>query len=176
MRVFRLTSSEDKEYASFEAIYSVSFPVFEQRTEEQQQRAFASSLYHLDGYSEEDELIGFMAYWEFDAYIYVEHFAIKPGIRGRGYGGQILSDVKERTGKRILLEIDPVTDEISAARLRFYELHGFVSNSHAHTHPAYRKGYEGHPLTVLTTNDTLSANEYQQFNRDLKEIVMNIHT
>lgn len=176
MNVLRLTSHNDKEYKLFEAIYSVSFPIFEQRTAEQQRQAFASPHYHLNGYLEEgEELIGFIAYWEFDAYVYVEHFAIKPGIRGRGYGGQIVNEVKERTKKRILLEIDPVVDERSAARLHFYELHGFTLNAYAHTHPAYRAGYEEHPLVVLTTNEAISNDEYLQFNRDLKEIVMNIH-
>lgn len=176
MKVCHLTGPEDTGYTAFDAIYSVSFPVFEQRTKGQQQLAFASSQYHLDGYWDEDELIGFIAYWAFDRYIYVEHFAIKPGIRGCGYGGQILVDVKQRIGKRILLEIDPVTDEVSAARLHFYELHGFALNLYAHTHPAYRQDYEAHPLVILTTEGTISEDEYLQFRHDLNEIVMNIHT
>lgn len=98
-------------YDSFSKLYSTAFPIFEQRTETQQTRAFSHPKYHLSGYKEEDIFIGFISYWDFQEYIYIEHFAIDRQLRGSGYGSRILKDFISRKSKIVLLEIDPITDE-----------------------------------------------------------------
>ena len=173
MEVKRLIKNSDPLYPEFRKIYDVSFPIFEQRTEEQQLLAFQSQEYHLDCYTEEARLIGFIAYWDFGNYLYIEHFAINQTIRSKGYGSFILKDLEKRKKKRLLLEIDPVTDEISTSRLHFYQRNGFSENPYPHTHPPYRDGFKGHKLVVLTTNGQITAEEYKQFNTDLTTCVMN---
>ena len=42
-------------------------------------------------------------------------------LGGQGYGGLLLEDFNKRLNKIILLEIDPITDEISSKRLKFYK-------------------------------------------------------
>lgn len=174
MEIVRLTSADALPYKAFREIYDISFPIFEQRTEQQQTDAFADSRYHLDCYTgnEPGRLQGFIAYWRFEDYTYVEHFAIHPDERGKGLGGQILSNLIEQESGRVLLEIDPVMDEISAARLRFYRSYGFVENPYAHIHPAYRKEYPDHSLVVLSTGGMMSNAEYEVFASDLNLIVM----
>lgn len=174
MEIVRLTTVDAVLYKAFREIYDISFPIFEQRTEQQQTDAFADSRYHLDCYTgnEPGRLQGFIAYWRFENYTYVEHFAIHPDERGKGLGGQILSNLIEQESGRVLLEIDPVVDEISAARLRFYQSYGFVENSYAHIHPAYREEYPDHSLVVLSTEGMMSNAEYEVFASDLNLIVM----
>lgn len=160
-------------YSSFENLYTHSFPVFEQRTPEQQAQAFASANYHLTGYVENQSFMGFIAYWEFPDYLYIEHFAIDSKERGKGYGSQVLNRFVTETPKTVLLEIDPPVDEISIARLRFYQKCGFYQNPYSHIHPPYRKEYKGHSLQVLTTGGPLSPDGYEQFKKDLTQGVMN---
>lgn len=172
MEIVRLTNSIHTLYTTFENLYKNSFPIFEQRTVEQQEKAFASDKYHLDCYFKEGLFIGFISYWEFDDYIYIEHFAILRELRGSGYGSTLLKEFICRNSKQALLEIDPVTDEISAARLRFYKACGFYENSYLHTHPPYRNEFEGHSLVILTTNNEINEEKYFRFSSDLKNIVM----
>lgn len=160
-------------YPAFEKLYAHSFPIFEQRTPEQQAQAFASANYHLTGYVENQSFMGFIAYWEFPDYLYIEHFAINGHERGKGYGSQILNSFVTDKPKTVLLEIDPPIDEISTARLRFYQKCGFYQNPYSHIHPPYRKEYKGHSLRVLTTGTPLSAERYEQFKNDLTQQVMN---
>lgn len=160
-------------YDSFKALYSVSFPIFEQRTEAQQEYAFLSANYHLMAYEENTVFIGFIAYWEFGGYVYIEHCAISQKRRGQGYGSRLLSGFIEECPKRVLLEIDPVIDEVSKARLGFYKKCGFHENPFPHVHPPYREGYKAHSLKVLTTGRTITEKEYRTFDRDLNEVVMN---
>ncbi len=172
MDTVRLTGVDSPLYKEFEAIYKVSFPIFEQRTTAQQVSAFASPVYHLDCITEAGEVIGFIAWWDFAYGVYIEHFAIHPRLRGKGYGGDILNHFIRQRNKPVILEIDPVVDEISAARLRFYKGYGFVENPYTHTHPAYRPEYNPHSLVILSTEGVLRAEDYEQFNNDLKTVVM----
>lgn len=57
-------------FETFKALYTSSFPIFEQRTIKQQEEAFSDTNYHLTGYEENGNFIGFISYWEFDNYIY----------------------------------------------------------------------------------------------------------
>ena len=112
----RIYDSNHKLYNDFKRLYSQSFPIFEQRTETQQEYAFNNENYHLIGYCFKGSFIGFISFWEFKDYLYIEHFAINNEIRGKGYGSTILNKFIKSTPKTILLEIDPIIDDISNAR------------------------------------------------------------
>lgn len=160
-------------YPALGQLYASGFPVFEQRTEAQQLQAFSSPEYRMAAYLDNSIFIGFVAYWEFPAYRYVEHFAVDRTFRGKGYGSRIMKHFIEETQKSVVLEIDPPADEPTRARLRFYQRCGFLPNPYAHVHPPYRKEYDGHPLLVLSAPGELSENAYRQFENDLHTRVMN---
>lgn len=172
MEKIRIDSTEHPLYTAFKEVYAGSFPVFEQRTEAQQRAAFKDAAYRLTAYTENGTLTGFIAYWVFGDYVYIEHFAMSAALRGKGCGSRILNDFISGTPRTVLLEIDPVTDAVSAARLRFYERCGFHTNAYRHIHPPYREGYAGHPLVVLSSGRPLTPDEYARFARDLAETVM----
>ena len=171
-----ITSTSHPLYSTFHSVYSESFPIFEQRTPEQQQEAFADRRYRLDAYtSEEGDFIGFLSYWVFSTYIYVEHFAIAPQHRGMGEGGTILrrfiADTKT-TNRIVILEIGPPIDTISISRQHFYERQGMSLNPFDHRHPPYREGFQAHALRIMSSGGKLTPEEYALFSRDLQTIVM----
>ena len=172
MDILEITRKQDPLYPTFEQIYTASFPLFEQRTEEQQEQAFQSPNYHLVAYLKDNLFIGFISYWDFSTYVYIEHFAIHENFRGQGYGGLLLEDFNKRLNKIILLEIDPITDETSSKRLKFYKKCGFFENHYNHFHPPYRNTYRGHTLIILTTERQITEDEHIQFGFDLRNIVM----
>ena len=104
--------------------------------------------------------------------MYIEHYAIIDKVRGQGYGTRLLGELIASTNKTVILEIDPVVDEISQKRLRFYRALGFVENDFPHVHPPYQGKFHGHQLKVLSSGRKIKEAEYQQFNQDLKLIVM----
>lgn len=172
MRNINIQDTAHPLYQAFKSLYVCSFPVFEQRTEEQQRTAFDDPNYHLVAYEADETFVGFISYWEFSDYLYIEHFAISAHIRGKGYGSGLLLDFIRSTEKVVLLEIDPITDSVSEARLRFYKKCGFHENPFPHKHPAYRTGFRPHPLIVLTTQRSISEQEYMTFSFDLNDVVM----
>ena len=169
---YEIKTTTDKWYDDFLKIYSTSFPIHEQRDNEQQKEAFKNEHYHLICLIESEKLHSFICYWEFENYVYIEHFAVNNKLRGQNIGSGTLSLFKQEINKTIILEIDPVKDKVSAKRLRFYEKSGFKVNAYRHHHPPYNSNYPPHELAVLSTDIVLTQNQYDIFKHDLKYIVM----
>ena len=176
MNKIQITNIYSDLFKAFRETYETSFPIFEQRTIEQQNRAFLNHHYKLFAYTnKEDRFIGFISYWEFTTYIYVEHFAIEKSHRGKNYGSNILETFlheKRSENKKVILEIDPPSDSTSIARLHFYERAGMKPNAFCHIHPPYRKDFQPHSLLIMSAQEEIAEEEYRIFFNDLKEIIM----
>lgn len=168
----RIENIDNKWYNDFLSIYSISFPLHEQRNHEQQLYAFGNKHYRLFCQNNENRLDAFLAFWDFEEYVYIEHFAVNDKIRGKSIGTNTLRQFKKEIKKTIVLEIDPVIDEITAKRLDFYQKLDFKLCPFKHIHPAYHKKYEPHELLVLSSDSILSPAMYETFRNDLNKIVM----
>lgn len=172
MEIIRIKSIEDPHFDKIWEIYEYSFPLFEQRTLEHQITALNNERYRFDCYVEEGRIIGFICYWVFDTYVYIEHYAMAKESRGGGYGTKILKEFLERTNKIVILEIDPIVDDISSRRLRFYQHLHFVENPFRHKCPTYQPNTEEGDLLILTYPTSVDCIFYDRFNKDLHEIIM----
>lgn len=166
-----LTSGTDDLFESAFALYSVSFPEHEQRSIEKQCALMGNQLYHFDAIIADGVFAGIILYWTFDSYTYVEHFAIHPDLRGQAVGSKSMRAFC-RNHNSVILEIDPPTDPLSIRRQEFYQKLGFRTNSHSHEHPAYKKAFSPHPLTVMSYPRELPKKEYRKFSNDLAAVVM----
>lgn len=173
MKITRITSTDDKLFSAVWDIYLTSFPLCEQRTLDHQQTALRSELYHLDCYTEDDKIIGFLGYWDFPDYLYIEHFAINSDFRNGGYGSRILRSLLESTDKPVIIEIDPQIDEISIRRLHFYERLGFKMTPFVHPLHKYQPhDHEDMNLTILTYPEAIPEELYKQYNNHMHTVVM----
>lgn len=171
MQFIRITSEGNKFFNDAMTLYKTSFPIFEQRTIKSQIEALKNDTYNCNAVYENSELIGILFYWKYDGYVYIEHLAICPNLRGKQYGSKILKTFCKQN-KNTILEIDPPIDDISLKRLNFYSKLGFKIHDFEHIHPPYRKNYNGHKLKVMSFNKTLSQDEFNKFSIFLKETVM----
>ena len=160
-------------YGFVEELMHTAFPAQERRdTPQQREYSDSNPLFCNNVIVEDGKPVGMISYWDMGDFYYIEHFAINNEIRGKGYGSTILNKFIKSTPKTILLEIDPIIDDISNACLRFYKRCGFWENPYSHTHPSYRDEYQPHHLIVLTTEKQLFEDEYQTFYKDLSVTVM----
>ena len=118
MQIIRISDIHHPRFGEVWHLYQNSFPLCEQRTLDHQITAFKADRFHLDVYLDGETLVGFIGYWDFDDYLYIEHYAINSDLRGGGWGSRILEALQKTAGKTIILEIDEVVDEISTRRLR----------------------------------------------------------
>ena len=163
----RITSPDHPAFA----LYTISFPLHEQRTREKQERVLSHPEYHFDVIWEGETFVGILLHWEEEGFSYVEHFATDPALRGQGLGARALELLNSR-GKSVVLEIDPPVDELSIRRKGFYQRAGFWENPFLHVHPPYRPQFKGHPLTVMTYPTPWDRGTYETFWVCLRDTVM----
>lgn len=171
MQFIRINSKNHYLFKDAMKIYNNSFPIFEQRTLENQMEALKNPDYYCTVICDKNKLVGLLFYWQWNIYQYVEHLAIAEDLRGQNYGSRILKEFC-KINKLIILEIDPPIDDISLKRLNFYAKLGFKMQSFEHVHPPYRKDFEGHKLKVLSYNTDLNLKEYNDFNDFLCNTIM----
>lgn len=171
MRFERITAADHPDFDRAFRLYEISFPIHEQRPREKQAAVLAHPEYRYEVISQDGTFVGILLSWRAEDFCYVEHFAIAPELRGQNFGSQALEELKRREGA-VILEIDPLVDEVAVRRKHFYEKLGFCANPWDHVHPPYRPGFPGHGLVVMTCPRIWSQEEYQSFARYLGETVM----
>lgn len=70
--------------------------------------------------------VGFITYWDFNDFYYVEHFAIDPTLRNGGYGKKTLDYLCKELDRPIVLEVEMPVEEMAKRRINFYQRQGFV--------------------------------------------------
>ena len=145
--------TEDRHWAAFTAIYGVSFPIDEQRpttdiarliTEEERYRAMALV-------DDNDRCIGLLTAWQFPTYSYIEHFAIDPSLRSKGYGTMALKTFAHTQPTPIVLEVEPPTDVLTLRRIGFYERCGLALYDYDYIQPSYAPDRSAVPLRLMGT-------------------------
>ena len=151
------TNLKMEDYPSFLKLYNDVFPLNHRRIYEDEK--------HLDNYikmkggkfnafaaKDGDLFLGFLSYWTFKGYTYIEHFAVSPEQRGKNLGRLMLNHLFKEVSPNVLLEVEPASDEESERRIRFYEKNGFrIRKEINYTQPSYGgKGQTSVPMELMT--------------------------
>lgn len=150
-------------FPAFWEIYEPSFPLCERRSLEDQELIFSNETYHLEAWIEADRLYGFIGWWDCPGLRYVEHYAVHPEYRSSGYGSVFLSEWIKESDIPVLLEIEPVTDDISRRRQSFYKRLGLKENDIRHWHPPYHRGMDRVELWLMSYPDPIQKDTYNMF-------------
>lgn len=156
---------------AFWAAYEASFPADERRTPASQAAALADSRYRLDAWTDNGTFIGFMAWWDFGAYRYIEHIAIAPEARSGGYGKRVLQTWMGQADTPVYLEIEKVVDEHTRRRLAFYTRLGFLETPMEHEQPPYQGAGRPVPMQTLSWPEQMTPAQYTDFFRTLHTVV-----
>lgn len=167
MRSIRITDIHSPFYPAFQRTNKASFPENERRSDMAQAMALANPRYRLDAWLDNDIFIGFMGWWDYGDYRYIEHVAVTPEARSVGYGGKMLAAWLDKSPTPVYLEIEEVVDDITRRRLNFYQRLGFVETPMRHQQPPYQGRGGTVPMQVLSWPDALSSKQYQSLIRAL---------
>jgi GNAT superfamily N-acetyltransferase len=143
-------------------LYENSFPIAERRKREDHLRACENELFHPMSVWENDQLIGIAFYWEWSNYRYVEYLAVPPELHGHGYGSQIIKEIRD-SKHTIILEIDPLINELTVRRLQFYERAGFTLTPYRFMHLPYRLDGAPQELLILSYPKMISKEQHNDF-------------
>lgn len=167
MEFIRIKSEKNEYFNETWELYLSSFPTYEIRRKEEHLKALKDENFFPMVVIEKGKFIGFIFYWKWTNYRYVEHFSIKSELRGKNYGTKVLKEICSE-GDNIILEIDPPVDTISIKRFDFYNKAGFKFNNYKYFHPAYKLDAKKHELKIMSYPNTLNNEEYVNFEKNLK--------
>lgn len=154
------------------AIMEASFPTTEIRTYEGQKELLEVPQYRLlTEVNPDGTIIAFLACWEFPGFRFVEHIAVDPSIRGGGIGKKLMTEYIGKSGKPVLLEVEPPTGEMEQRRISFYERLGFQLNPFEYVQPPLREGNADLPLMIMTYPNPVDVDEFNLYREILyKEV------
>lgn len=159
-----------KDYPEFLKLYNASFPTDERREYKDAEHLanfikMKGGKFHALAVKDGEDFLGFISYWTFEGYVYIEHFAVVPENRGRNIGHKLLNHVIREVSPNVLLEVElPTTDE-AKRRIKFYERNGFRTREEIkYIQPAYSSNQKPVEMLLMThgnvdlhNSDTIGA-------------------
>ncbi|MEE3413435.1 MAG: GNAT family N-acetyltransferase [Bacteroidales bacterium] len=170
-----------KDFNIAEDLYLSSFPKEERRSLESIYKLLEEDIFEFVPIFFDEDFKGFANLWFFKDFTYIEHLAITPKERNRGYGTEFLkklinndiSFLKQRI-ENIVLEVELPTNSLTQKRITFYERLGFKLLDDYYFQPPYEKDNEGVEMKIMLfaadkennisfkhIQETLYANVYQ---------------
>jgi ribosomal protein S18 acetylase RimI-like enzyme len=145
-----INTSDIHFYQYTEELLISTFP-FEERRDNRLQSDYSD---HNKRFSnniilDNEKPVGLLTYWDFDDFIFIEHFAVNPMKRSRGIGKTVLTLLKEMLHRPILLEVEIPKDENSRRRIGFYQRLGFAVYETNYLQPPYLPDGEYIPMFLM---------------------------
>lgn len=171
LRQCRLTNPTELGFAECWDCYESSFPVNERRPLRDHLVALSDERFTCLRFDDGLGFVGLLHYWTLGKLIYVEHVAIAAARRGEGLGSRILKHLIGEARVPIILEIEPMEDEVSRARWRFYRKLGFCLLKDEHWQPLYHSDDAPLRLRLLSYPMPLDSRRVLHFQTELRRVV-----
>ncbi|MBB4035096.1 ribosomal protein S18 acetylase RimI-like enzyme [Dysgonomonas hofstadii] len=155
MEIRNLDLKNNHEVSFVENLYIESFPLSERRPVETMFDLYKeNSPFVISVTIEDDNLVGFLTYWDLDDFIFAEHFAISPEFRNGGYGRKVMELFKTNMVKPIVLEVELPATILSERRIGFYQRLGFkLWENIQYQQPAYYEHTGAIPMKLMSYGD-----------------------
>ena len=116
---------------------------------------------------------GFFTLWPLQDFVYGEHFAIHPFLRGQGIGGRALDLILQNIGKKpCIIEVEPeTTSSLARRRIKFYQSHGFYLCTKPYLQPPYRDKDKALELRLMSTNEKITLLRFNEVCKEIHRVV-----
>lgn len=156
--VFENLKMED--YPNFLSLYNATFPHNQRRLYEDEKHLdnfikMKGGKFHAFSAVDGDLYLGFLSYWTFEGYTYIEHFALDPEVRGKNLGRLMLNHLFKEVSPNVLVEVEKDDTPEAKGRIEFYEKNDFrIREEINYTQPSYGgKGQTSVPMLLMTHGD-----------------------
>ncbi len=145
----RIQSASHPSLKDLLPLYLESFPREERRELNELLKMLNEPEMYFSAVTIESQAVGFVIFWKFAGFLYIEHLAIFLNQRGKGIGGKILRWLQKECSP-ILLEVEIPFDEGSTKRVAFYNRSGFSPMPVDYCQPPYREGESLLPMMLFS--------------------------
>ena len=140
------------------SLYVASFPPEERRELTALWEMLDEPSIYFTALLQANQFVGFLIYWKFGEFLYIEHLAMSPDRQGRGIGTDVLRWI-QKSGDRVLLEVEIPYDLASSRRVSFYNRCGFHSLPISYFQPPYREGETLLPMMLFSDRSDWNTGE-----------------
>ena len=160
-------------FKSFYSILKASLPAVEFRSEQNQRNLTKKRVYELLVCKENGKVIGAIAFWHLEDFIFIEHFVIDENFRSKGIGTKMLETIKNHFNSTVILEVELPYNEMNKRRIAFYERNGFNFNDFEYFQVPLNEGDEPLPLRIMSCPEKITKQEFEVIRQKLKNAVYN---
>lgn len=175
IRLQPINTSDFQHYQFMEELLIDAFPPEEYR-ELNQLREYTDRVgnFHNNIIFDNDLPIGFITYWDFDSFYYVEHFATNPALRNCGYGKRTLEYLCNYLKQPIVLEVERPIEDMAKRRIGFYQRQGFVLWEKDYYQPPYKPGDNFLPMYLMVHDNLDPEKDYEEIKHKLHTVVYGV--
>lgn len=144
--------SDNTKYLYIKDLYETSFPADERRDFEIWLQILKTRPeFNVFAIYDDGDVVGFISVWQWEAWRYVEHFAVDATRRGGGIGAVAFRQLLSMNTRPLILEVESPTDDISCRRVAFYERLGLTLHSdYEYIQPPYSEDRNSLPMCLMT--------------------------
>ena len=134
-------------------LYRSAFPAVERRSlGSLEQILNYDKNFEMDALLKDGDFVGFFNFWTFERFVFGEHFAIDPKMRGQNIGSEVVKTFVSKINLPVVLEVEMPTDAQSIRRIDFYERLNFKVLSHNYAQPYYDGSGKLLPMLLMSNN------------------------
>lgn len=158
-----ISTADVLRYSYMEKLITTAFPADEYRALDQlRQYTDAPNSFTNHVVQDDDRMIGIFTCWDFDDFVYIEHFATDPEVRNGGYGKKIMETWCKDCPKPIVLEVEEPVEEMSRRRVGFYERLGYKLWKADYQQPPYKEGDHYLPMRIMAFGNLECEHDYEK--------------
>ena len=176
MEFIRIRSTEEKYAEELIELYLDAFSEEQRHTREDFIRLLNSNdEFNCNAVLMNKELIGFFHYWDFEDFLFLEHIAIEPPLRGHKLGEKVINLVRTFAEKPLVIEVEQAENsEYGARRIEFYRRLGFEIVPEKYFQPPYRKGGKFIPLDMMSDDVDFATDNFENIKTTIYNYVYGI--
>ncbi len=147
-----LKTAPKEEWEFMYSQYCLTFPIDEQRNEQQFYALFNNENTSIFGIDSNQNSMGYFVTWPMSNFLFVEFFEIYQIYRSTGMGARALGELKNQY-KVLVLETEPPSmGGVAKKRIEFYERNGFRIADPDYIQPAYDTTKNSVNLYLMATD------------------------
>jgi ribosomal protein S18 acetylase RimI-like enzyme len=142
-------------------LYIRAFPVSERRSwEGLEHELLYEKKFHPQVLLQDNQFVGFLNYWKFDEFDYIEHFAVTDQMRNKQIGTEAMEIFMKKSNLPIILEVEMPKNSLAERRIKFYERLGFLVLTNEYSQPPYNSEVGDFIPILIMSNDIQFANSH----------------
>ncbi len=177
MKFIRIKSPDDKYASELTALYMEAFAENQRHTEADFSLLLSTNdQFNCNAVLMNNELIGFFNYWDFSDFLFLEHIAIEPPLRGHKLGEKVISLVRSFNSKPLIIEVEQAENsEYGARRIEFYRRLGFEILPFSYFQPSYRQGGDSVPLDMMCDDYSFGTENFERIKTVIYQFVYGVN-